>query len=355
MKLVKHIVCLLVVLTTTLSMAGAETKEKSQTPNVSEIVLEHIKDSYDWHVTDIGNRHIVINLPVIVKSSTGWHVFSTGKFASQPDANGYRMGPDHLALATKGTYAGKVVELVNGHEERPFDISITKTVAVMFVNVVILLCCIMIPARWYRRHKASDPAPGGFTGLIEMLVTYVEDSIIKPGVGENGYEKYSPYLMTCFFFILTCNLMGIVPFPPGSGNVTGNIAVTFFLAVCTFIVTQFSGTKHYWKDIFWPDVPLALKAFPLIPIIEFVGIFTKPFALMIRLFANMMAGHAIAVSLVCIIFIVVSKALAVLIGMSVLSIVMAVFMMLLECMVCFIQAMVFTMLSSIFIGLAREK
>ena len=355
MKWVKHIVCLLVLLTTTLSMAGAETNEKSQSLNVSEIVLEHIKDSYDWHVTDIGNRHIVINLPVIVKSSTGWHVFSTAEFASQPDAKGYRVGPDHLALATKGNHAGKVVELVNGKEVRPFDISITKTVAVMLINVVILLCCILIPARWYRRHKGSDLAPGGFTGLVEMLVTYVEDSIIKPGVGEDGYEKYSPYLMTCFFFILTCNLMGIVPFPPGSGNVTGNIAVTLFLAVCTFIVTQFSGTKHYWKDIFWPNVPMALKAFPLIPVIEFVGIFTKPFALMIRLFANMMAGHAIAVSLVCIIFIVASKALAVLIGMSVLSIVMAVFMMLLECMVCFIQAMVFTMLSSIFIGLAREK
>lgn len=355
MKLVKHIVCLLLLLTTTLTAMSAETTEKSQSLNVSEIVIEHIKDSYDWHVTDIGNRHIVINLPVIVKSSTGWHVFSTSEFAQQPDSEGYRMGPDHLALATKGDHTGKVVELVNGKEVMPFDISITKTVAVMFINVVILLCCILFPARWYRRHKASDPAPGGFTGLMEMLVTYVEDNIIKPGVGDKGYEKYSPYLMTCFFFILTCNLMGVVPFPPGSGNVTGNIAVTFFLAVCTFIVTQFSGTKHYWKDIFWPDVPMALKAFPLIPVIEFVGIFTKPFALMIRLFANMMAGHAIAVSLVCIIFIVMSRALAVMIGMSVLSIVMAVFMMLLECMVCFIQAMVFTMLSSIFIGLAREK
>lgn len=148
--------------------------------------------------------------------------------------------------------------------------------------------------------------------------------------------------------------MGVIPFPPGSGNVTGNIAITFFLAVCTFIVTQVSGTKHYWKDIFWPEVPLALKAFPIIPVIEFVGIFTKPFALMIRLFANMMAGHAIAVSLICIIFIVAAS-MAVMIGMSVLGIVMAVFMMLLECMVCFIQAMVFTMLSSIFIGLAREN
>lgn len=355
MKLTKHIVCLLVLLATTLTMAAAEPDKAAEPVKASEIVLEHIKDSYDWHVTDIGDRHIVINLPVIVKSSTGWHVFSTAAFAHEADANGYRMGPDNLALATRGEHAGKVVELVGGREQMPFDISITKTVAVMFINVAILLCCILFPARWYRRHKASDPAPGGFTGLIEMLVVYVEDNIIKPGVGNEGYEKYTPYLMTCFFFILTCNLMGVVPFPPGSGNVTGNIAVTFFMAVCTFVVTQISGTKHYWKDIFWPEVPMALKAFPLIPLIEFVGIFTKPFALMIRLFANMMAGHAIAVSLVCIIFIVATKALAVMIGMSVLSIVMAVFMMLLECMVCFIQAMVFTMLSAIFIGLAREK
>lgn len=354
MKLVKHIVCLLVLMMAWLPMEGAEANE-SQSINASEIVLEHIKDTYDWHVTDIGDRSIVINLPVIVKSSAGWHVFSTAEFAHEPDAKGYRMGPAQLAIATRGEHAGKVVELQGDKEVLPFDISITKTVAVMFINVVILLLCILLPARWCRRHKASDAAPGGFTGLVEMLVMYVEDNIIKPGVGEEGYEKYSPYLMTCFFFILVCNIMGVIPFPPGSGNVTGNIAITFFLAVCTFIVTQVSGTKHYWKDIFWPEVPLALKAFPIIPVIEFVGIFTKPFALMIRLFANMMAGHAIAVSLICIIFIVAAKAMAVMIGMSVLGIVMAVFMMLLECMVCFIQAMVFTMLSSIFIGLAREK
>ena len=150
--------------------------------------------------------------------------------------------------------------------------------------------------------------------------------------------------------------MGLMPFPPGSGNVTGNIAVTFFLALCTFIVTQFSGTKHYWKDIFWGDVPTWLKApIPLIPAIEFIGIFTKPFALMIRLFANMMAGHAIAVALTCIIFLMAGKALQVFVGMTALSVFMSIFMMLLEVLVCFIQAMVFTMLSSIFIGLARMK
>jgi F-type H+-transporting ATPase subunit a len=192
-------------------------------------------------------------------------------------------------------------------------------------------------------------------GFIEMMVMYVVDEIIKPGVGK-GYEKYTPYLLTCFFFIFTCNIMGLIPFPPGSGNVTGNIAVTFFLALCTFIIVQFSGNKHYWKDIFWPEVPTWLKApIPIIPVIEFVGIFTKPFALMIRLFANMMAGHAIAVAITCIIFLVASQAVAVQLSMSALSVIMSIFMMCLECLVCFIQAMVFTMLSAVFIGLARVE
>lgn len=337
-----------------LPMAAQE--ENGGDPNIKEVVLEHIKDSYGWHVTDIGDKSLVIPLPIIVGSSTGLHVFSSSQFAHEADANGYRQGPYSLAIATKGDNAGKIVEIgADGSESLPIDISITKTVAVMFINVVLLLCCILIPARWYRRHKVSDPAPGGFTGFVEMMVMYVVDEIIKPGVGK-GYEKYCPYLLTCFFFIFTCNVMGLMPFPPGGGNVTGNIAVTFFLALCTFVIVQFSGTKHYWKDIFWPDVPTWLKApVPLIPVIEFVGIFTKPFALMIRLFANMMAGHAIALAITCIIFLVASKAIAVQLSMSALSVIMSIFMMCLECLVCFIQAMVFTMLSAVFIGLARVE
>lgn len=337
-----------------LPLSAADQKSGDFDP--SSIVLGHIKDSYDWHVTNIGDKAIVINLPVIVKSSTGWHLFCSSQFAEEADFKGYRHGPFNLAIANTGEHAGKIVELQSdGKEVVPFDISITKTVAVLFIDAILLLICILIPARWARRHKASDAAPGGFVGFMEMLITYVEDNIVKPGVGE-GYEKYSPYLLTCFFFIFTCNLMGVVPFPPGGGNVTGNITVTFFLALCTFIITQFSGTKHYWKDIFWPDVPTWLKApIPLIPFIEFIGIFTKPFALMIRLFANMMAGHAIALALTCIIFLVVSDGIAMIVGMSLVSVLMSVFMMCLELLVCFIQSMVFTMLSATFIGLARAK
>lgn len=352
MRYLDHIICLVLALLLVVPASAAE--KDGEKLNTSQIVIGHIKDSYDWHVTDIGDKHIVINLPVIVKSSTGWHVFSTAKFAEEADAKGYRKGPFNLAIASQGEHAGKIVELQGTKEVLPFDISITKTVTVLFINSVLLLLCILLPARWYRKHKSSDPAPGGFTGLIEMLIAWVEDNVVKPGVGE-GYEKYSPYLLTCFFFIFTSNLMGIIPFPPGGGNLTGNIACTFFLALCTFIITQFSGTKHYWKDIFWPEVPLALKAFPLIPLIEFVGIFTKPFALMIRLFANMMAGHAIALSLTSIIFVVASMGVGVAVGMSSLSVLMSIFMMCLELLVCFIQSMVFTMLSATFIGLARVK
>lgn len=353
MRYLNHIICMLMAFFLAVPAMAAD--EEGGKLNTSQIVVGHIKDSYEWHVTNIGDKSIVINLPVIVKSSTGWHVFSTAKFAEEADAKGYRQGPFNLAIATTGDHAGKIVELQGGKEVMPFDISITKTVAVLFIDAIILLCIILIPARWYRNRKASDKAPGGFVGLIEMLVSWVEDNIIKTGVGE-GYEKYEPYLLTCFFFILTCNFMGVMPFPPGGGNLTGNIACTFFLALCTFIITQFSGTKHYWKDIFWPDVPVALKCpIPLIPFIEFIGIFTKPFALMIRLFANMMAGHAIALSLTCIIFVVATMGIGVAIGMSTLSVLMSVFMMCLEFLVCFIQAMVFTMLSSIFIGLARAK
>ena len=353
MDRLKKLLCVAIMLFTFLPIMAE--KEEDTGLNPKEIVLEHIKDSHDWHVADINNHAISIPLPVIVNSSTGWHVFCSSSFSHDVDEIGYRQGPYNLAIATTGQNAGKIVEITGTDISVPLDLSITKTVAVMFINVIILLACILLSARWYRNKKPSDPAPKGFVGFIEMLVMYVVDEIIKPGVGK-GYEKYVPYLLTCFFFIFTCNVMGLIPFPPGSGNVTGNITVTFFLAFCTFLIVQFSGNKHYWKDIFWPNVPTWLKMpIPIIPVIEFVGVFTKPFALMIRLFANMMAGHAIAVAITCIIFLVASKAVAVQLSMSALSVIMSIFMMCLECLVCFIQAMVFTMLSAVFIGLARVE
>ena len=317
------------------------------------ILWGHIKDSYEWHVTNIGDKPIVINLPVIVNSSTGWHVFSSSEFAEEKDAKGNRPGPYGLYISGSKDNENKICEQVNGAEVRPFDISITKTVAVLFIDAIILLLCILIPARWCRKHKPSDPAPRGFVGLMHMFVMYVYDEVVKPSLGKEA-DKYGPYLLTCFFFIFVANIMGVVPFPPGGGNLTGNIACPFFLALCTFLITNLTGTKEYWKEIFWPEVPTWLKVpVPLMPFLELFGIFTKPLALTIRLFANMMAGHAIALSFACIIFIMFGVNAFAGSAMTVVSVLMSVFMMLLEVLVCFIQALVFTMLSAVFISMAH--
>ena len=331
--------------------------------DMKEILWGHIKDSYEWHVTNIGETPIVLHLPVIVHSSTGWHVFSSSEFSEELDAQGNRKGPFGLYIksANDEKYPSKIVEMVDGQEVRPFDISITKTVCVLFIDAFILLLCILIPARWCRRHKVDDPAPKGFTGLMHMFIMSIYDDVVKAIMGKEA-DKYAPYLLTCFFFIFVANIMGIIPFPPGGGNLTGNIACTCFLGVATFLVTNLTGTKEYWKEIFWPDVPTWLKVpVPLMPIIEIVGIFTKPLALVIRLFANMMAGHAIALAFAGMIFIMFHLTTSDVVnnvagsGISVVSVALSIFMMLLEILVSYIQALVLTMLSAVFISFAHVK
>lgn len=347
MKYFKPLLCIAMMLFTLLPVQATE--EKKEGVDLQGILFGHIQDSYEWHIMDIGETPVVINLPVIVKSSTGWHVFSSSKFEHHADANGLRQGPYGLAIATEGDNEGKIVE--NGSPV--FDISITKTVVVLFIDAILLLLCVLIPARWCRKHKIDDPAPKGFTGFMHMFIMYVYHDIIESILGKEA-PKYAPYLLTCFFFIFIANVMGVMPFPPGGGNLTGNIACTLFLALCTFVITNVTGTKEYWKEIFWPDVPTWLKApVPLMPFIELFGIFTKPLALMIRLFANMMAGHAIAISLTCLIFVMYGIHVAAGTAMIPVSVAMSIFMMLLEVLVCFIQAMVFTMLSAVFISLAH--
>ena len=367
MKNLRHLLLLLVMLVASAPMSAQE--EKPQV-DVKSILWGHIKDSYEWHVTDIGGKPIVIHLPIIVKTSNGWYFGCSSDFeeghhggGAEAHAEGaapvYRKGPEgtNLCIATSGPYENKIVELMpDGTEKRPFDLSITKTVAFIFIVALVLLLCVLIPARWCKNHKVDDPAPKGFTGFMHMFIMYIYNDVIKSILGDEA-PKYAPYLLTCFFFILTANVLGIIPFPPFGGNLTGNIACTFFLALCTFIVVNVTGTKEYWKEIFWPEVPTWLKAYPvaIMPFIEFFGIFTKPFALMIRLFANMMAGHAIALSFACIIFIMWGINAFAGVSMTFVSVAMSVFMMLLEVLVCFIQALVFTMLSAIFLSLAHVK
>ena len=326
-------------------------EEEENTVDVKEIVFGHIGDSYEWHITTWGKTHITIPLPIIVYSgNTGWHVF----LSSRLEENGGTY--EGLSIAPEGSkYEGKLVEYnAAGEQVRPWDISITKVTFALLFNSVLLLVIVLSVAHWYRKRPQGAKAPGGFVGFMEMFIMMVNDDIIKSCVGPN-YRKFAPYLLTAFFFIFINNMMGLIPFFPGGANVTGNIAVTMVLAICTFLAVNIFGTKHYWKDIFWPDVPWWLKVpVPMMPFIEFFGIFTKPFALMIRLFANMLAGHMAMLVLTCLIFISASMGPALNGTLTVASVLFNIFMNALELLVAFIQAYVFTMLSAVFIGLAQE-
>lgn len=317
--------------------------------DMQEYLFGHVGDSYEWHITTIKGKPVCIYLPVIVHSRTsGWHCFSSRHIAAGESYEGLR-------IAAKGEpHEGKLVEVVGADLVKPLDISITKNVFGLMVNSFLVVLIILLGAGWYRKHDASEEAPKGFPGLVEMLVTMVEDDIIKDCVGKD-YKRYSPYLLTAFFFIFINNLMGIVPFFPGGANITGNIAITLVLALCTFFAVNIFGNKHYWKDILWPDVPLFLKAFPLMPAIEIIGMFTKPFSLMIRLFANILAGHVMLLGVVAVVFLTAELGTAMNAGLSAIAVFFGVFMDCLELLVAFLQAYVFTMLSSVFIGLSRQE
>ena len=318
--------------------------------DVTEIIFEHVGDSYEWHIATIKDKPVAIYLPVILHSRTsGWHFFSSKRIAEGETYEGFRLaGEDEK-------HSGKLVEVfADGTVVKPLDISITKNVVSLMLTSIIIMVLVLCAARWYRKHDAVEEAPKGFAGLMEMLVTMVEDDIIKECVGKD-YRRYSPYLLTAFFFIFINNLVGIIPFFPFGANVTGNIAVTFFLAMCTFIAVNVFGNKHYWKDILWPDVPVFLKAFPLMPVIEIIGMFTKPFSLMIRLFANILAGHVMILGVVAVVFLTAELGAAMNAGLSVIAVFFGVFMDCLELLVAFLQAYVFTMLSSVFIGLSRQE
>ena len=328
---------------------AAENKSE-EAIDVKGIVLGHLADSYEWHITTWGHTHITIPLPVIVHGSDGqWHLFSSSHLSHGESYEGFY-------IAQSGEHEGKIVELnAQGEVVRPLDLSITKTVLALLINSTLLVLIILGTARWYKKRTARTAAPGGFVGLMEMAIMMIHDDLIKSCVGKD-YKRYAPYLLTAFFFILVNNLMGLIPIFPGGANVTGNIAITFLLALATFLMTNLFGSREYWKEVFWPEVPTWLKCpVPMMPLIEFVGLFTKPFALMIRLFANMMAGHAVILSLTCLVFVTASMGAAINGTMTVVSVIFCIFMNMLELLVAFIQAYVFTMLSAVFIGLSRVE
>ena len=334
---------------TTVSVFCQETEKKEnakETFDPSTFILEHIADSHEWHLfTKKNGESVAIYLPVIVYTrETGLSLFSSKELVHGRVYKGFK-------IEEEGDLKGKIVVVnIDGsvnEEKHPIDFSMTKTVIGMLSAAIIGLLLFLSLARSYKKTGISHPK--GIQSFLEPVVLFIRDDIAIPNIGLDKYERYMPYLLSAFFFILINNLMGLIPVPPPFGaNVTGNIAVTFVLATCTFLITQFSGNKTYWKHIFTaPGVPFWLL--PIMIPVEIIGMFSKPFALMIRLFANITAGHIIVLSLICLIFIFDSLAVAPV------SIFFVIFMDCLELLVAFLQAYIFTLLSALFISMATPE
>ena len=326
---------------------AAEKAEKDINPK--EIIFEHLGDGYGWEVPF--DHHHRIPLPVIVWGTDGLHVFSSSRIS---DGKEYRDGNATFCLGgDESNWHGKIVEVVDGKESRPWDFSITKNVCALFITLLLVSGIMLWLASYIRKNPYKAPRKG--LGAVEVCVTFVYDGVIKPILGPNA-RKFAPYLLTAFFFILLMNLLGLIVVFPGGANLTGNIAITLVLSICTFLATNLFANKHYWKEILWPDVPLWLKfPIPIMPVIEIFGMFTKPAALTVRLFANMMGGHMIVITLTLLIFIFSAMSPVAGGATTIVSTIFSVFMLLIDTLVSFIQAYVFTMLSTIFIGLANEQ
>jgi F-type H+-transporting ATPase subunit a len=344
------------------SIAGNTTKTGEF--RADEYIIEHIVDSYGWHITTFKSKEISIPLPIILFDEGKLVGFMSSKFHHGTHAyKGYSLG------FTKET-KGKIVKLIgeNAHytgalqKEKTytystdfFDISISKNVCSLFISIILLCWMFLSVAKTYKRNP--DKAPKGFQGIIEVVILFVRDEIAIPLIGKHKYQKHFPYLLTLFFFILINNLMGLIPIFPGGANVTGNITITMILALITFFVVTFASNKNYWMHIFNPPgVPWWLKIpIPLLPFIEFLGMLTKPFVLMIRLFANIIAGHIIILGFLGLIFIFGAMTPVAGIFVSPVSIFFYLFMGAIELLVAFIQAFIFTLLTALYIGMAIEE
>jgi F-type H+-transporting ATPase subunit a len=318
--------------------AAPHAEQEQQGFNASEVIFSHIMDAHEFHLfeyhgADGKEHHVTIPLPVILYSpSKGVSVFMSSAFHhGKQEAHGYKMD-------------GETIVAVDGSPV--YDFSLTRNVVQMFIALIVLLWIMLSVARKYKTTK--DKAPTGMQNAIEPVITFVRDEVARPNLGKKA-DRYLPYLLTVFFFILVNNIFGLIP---AAANVTGNIAFTLVMAVISFFVILFSTNRHFWAHIFNPPVPGFVK--PILAPVELLGVFTKPFALMIRLFANMMAGHIIIICLISLIFIFSGINKGVGIGFSPVSIAFAVFIYLIEVLVAFIQAFIFTNLTAVFIGQSFE-
>ncbi|KLT65158.1 ATP synthase F0 subunit A [Pedobacter sp. BMA] len=333
--------------------------EKEKGFDITSFIFHHISDSHFFTLFGHGEHGFTLHLPIILWTDQGLVTFSSSAFKFNDDGkevvekNGQRFVMAHnkiyYANATPNEHGAFVSHVEKDGAEvvtnvRPLDFSITKNVFSMLLSVVVLVVMFTSIASSY--SKRNGKSPKGLQSFLEPIILFVRDDIARPNLGHK-YSAFMPYLLSVFFFIWMNNVLGLVPFFPGGANVTGNIALTSVLAVCTYLITTFKGNKHYWKHIFWmPGVPVPMKIF-LAPL-ELIGTLTKPIALAIRLFANITAGHILVMSLLCLIFIFNS------LWIAPASIFFAVFIGLIEFLVAFIQAFIFTTLSALFIGMAVE-
>ena len=335
-----------------LSFAQDSTKsEKSESPekfDAGKTIIEHVTDAHEWHIMELDGKPVAFPLPIILYSTdNGLTVFLSSKFEhGHADYNGYRMDGNKIVAVDAN---GKIDE---AKTENIWDFSITKNVASILLVVTLMLFMFFSVVRTYKKNPGGTPK--GLQSWVEPLIIFVRDDIAKSSIGEKHYKKYLPYLLTIFFFIWITNMLGLIPILPGGANVMGNLAVTATLASITFIITTVSGRKHYWRHIVaMPGVPVWVLI--ILTPIEIFGMFLKPLVLTIRLFANMLAGHIIALGFFCLIFIFGEMSTNVGLSVSIFSVAFVVFMTFLEILVAFIQAYVFTLLSAIYFGAAVEE
>ncbi|MEX0275854.1 MAG: F0F1 ATP synthase subunit A [Flavobacteriaceae bacterium] len=338
----------------TSSVFSSETSDSSKEFDPQSMIVHHVLDAHEFHVMDWNEHPISIPLPVILWTENGLTTFMSSAFHHDDsgkvvvEQNGGRFVKLHEKIYQLNPGENSIKFDASHHPtnaKTPLDISITRNVFMMWVSVIVLLLIFIAAARRYK--KAENFVPKGIAGFVEPLVIFVRDEIARPMIGEKKYARYMPYLLTIFFFIWINNIFGLIPILNGA-NLSGNIAFTFTLAVFTFIITTFSGNKNYWEHIFWmPGVPIPMKIF-LAPI-EIIGMFVKPISLMIRLFANITAGHIIVLALMSLIFIFKT------VWIAPVSVAFSLFIGLIEIIVTAIQAYIFTVLSALYFGMATEE
>ena len=326
---------------------AVEKLEDGKKFNATKMIMEHIGDSNEWHLWTTKDEngeehHTSIPLPVIIKDNAGWHTFLSKDIAHGHEHDGYTLH-DGQVVSTKGVEKATLFSMIAGKQKADqvfFDLSITKNAASMFISVIFMLVIFMGMAKNYKKSQL----PKGAGKFMEPVIVFLRDEVAIPNIGSVKYKRYMPYLLTAFFFIWFNNLFGLIPFFPFGANLTGNIAITAVLAIITLLITIFSANKDYWKHIFMPPVPILL--YPIMVPIEIIGIFTKPFALMMRLFANVTAGHIMILAIISLIFIFKSPFL------GIAAVPLALFVSVLELLVAALQAYIFTVLSALFIGIA---